>query len=63
MEGKWAYIQDPTKQVRILCVDRPRGSPVVSMSDSGTLMWHSANGSTLSGKHNLVPLEEPVWSF
>lgn len=68
MEGKWAYRKEPTKQVRILCVDRPHAThPIVSMGEKGLILHHQKNGwyyRSREGDYDLIPLEEPpveVW--
>lgn len=62
MEGKYAYRKEPTKQVRILCVDVPYESqPVLSMDTDGHVFRHTKEGKWTLGKEtsrDLVPLEE-----
>lgn len=61
LDGEWAYACDPTTRVRILCVDRPGGWPVVAMDVTGAVRTHQADGrAAFSGPgYTLVPLEKP----
>lgn len=64
MGKEYAYRENPTVPVRVLCVDRPDVFNVVVMSQIGHISTHYGDGRyTLSRHttgHDLVPLQKPV---
>jgi hypothetical protein len=66
MDKKWAQRQDPTKEVRILCVDGPdKDFPIIYLDESGNTLTASPTGSYFrdsNGEYprDLVPLQEKV---
>lgn len=69
MDKKWAQRKDPTKEVRVLCVDSGHSkSPVVYVDSSGFIFATAPEGYYLGRDrehlHDLVPLQEKtedVW--
>lgn len=70
MDKKWAQRQDPTKEVRILCVDGPdKDFPVIYLDEFGNSLTTSPTGSYFRNgseeyPRDLVPLQEKtedVW--
>ena len=61
MDGEYAYRCAPTERVRILCTDRPVGSPVVSMRANGDFSSHFDDGRHAFRNENLdlIPLQRP----
>ena len=50
MDKKWAQRQDPTKEVRVLCVDSGhKDYPVVYLDDEGNPCSTSSEGSYFGG--------------
>lgn len=66
MGKKWAQRKDPTKEVRILCVDGPKENfPVIYVDESGDTFTTSPTGSYFRDDseeyfRDLVPLQEKV---
>lgn len=66
MDKKWAQRQDPTKEVRVLCVDGPKENfPVIYVDESGNTFTTSPTGSYFRDDseeyfRDLVPLQEKV---
>lgn len=66
MDKKWAQRQDPTKEVRVLCVDGPKENfPVIYVDESGGTYTASPTGSYFRDDseeyfRDLVPLQEKV---
>lgn len=65
MDGKYAYRRNPREQVRVLCVDKTSGNPVIVLGpDRSDYTLHGADGSVCSGGgregpgYHLVPLDE-----
>lgn len=70
MDKKWAQRNDPTKEVRVLCVDGPKEDfPVIYVDELGDTYTTSPTGSyfrdsTEGYPRDLVPLQvkvEDVW--
>jgi hypothetical protein len=58
MDGKYAYAFDPSTKIRILCVDRPGGCPIVAMDTTGAVRTHKADGCAAfaGSQYAIVPL-------
>lgn len=65
MDGEYAYRCEPTKKVRILCVDRANDNPVVSLGEGGVILTHTEDGkgAWALGRFDLVPLEKPPFTL
>lgn len=65
MDKKWAQRADPTKEVRVLCVDSGNAEwPIIYLDDQGTPYSSMIRGSWLGEgeehPNDLVPLQEKV---
>lgn len=65
MDKKWAQRQDPTKEVRVLCVDSGHSkTPVVYVNGGGFIFATAPEGYYLGRDrehlNDLVPLQEKV---
>lgn len=63
MEGKYAFRHNPAEQVRIICVDRVKGtsSPIICLDKYGTVGYRREDGRydpSFESKYDLVPLQE-----
>jgi len=56
----FAYRCDPSKKIRIICIDAPGDLPIISVTETGNLFRHDDDGKFCSKDHefDIIPIEK-----
>ena len=56
----FAYRCDPSKKIRIICIDFPGDLPIISTTEDGNLFRHLGDGKFSSKNHefDIIPMEK-----